>query len=83
MPLAKTQADLWRLVYDHQLNAIVMLNEMDESNEVCVYHFTKSNISLSQSSGFHESLKYIFFILNSTSFIAGAISFFIFEIIKI
>ena len=56
MPLAKTQADLWRLVYDHQLNAIVMLNEMDESDEVCVYHFTKSNISLSQSSGFHESL---------------------------
>ncbi|KAK2149375.1 hypothetical protein LSH36_456g04083 [Paralvinella palmiformis] len=35
MPLAKTQADLWRLVYDHQLNAIVMLNEMDESDETC------------------------------------------------
>ncbi|KAK2140984.1 hypothetical protein LSH36_1190g00087 [Paralvinella palmiformis] len=34
MPLAKTQADLWRLVYDHQLNAIVMLNEMGESDEL-------------------------------------------------
>ncbi|KAK2143806.1 hypothetical protein LSH36_811g00029 [Paralvinella palmiformis] len=34
MPLPNTQADFWRLVFDHQLNAIVMLNEMDESDEV-------------------------------------------------
>ena len=34
MPLPETQVDLWRLVYDHHIKCIIMLNELDASDEV-------------------------------------------------
>ena len=34
MPLPNTQTDFWRLVYDHQLHSVVMLNELDQSDDV-------------------------------------------------
>ena len=34
MPLPETQVDLWRLVYDHHIKYIIMLNELDVLDEV-------------------------------------------------
>lgn len=34
MPLPNTVIDFWRLVYDHGVSAIVMLNEIDKADEV-------------------------------------------------
>ncbi|KAK2140910.1 hypothetical protein LSH36_1206g00049 [Paralvinella palmiformis] len=33
MPLPETQVDLWRLVYDHHIKYIIMLNELDVLDE--------------------------------------------------
>lgn len=35
MPLPKTLADFWRLLYDHQSDTVVMLNEFDRNDKTC------------------------------------------------
>ena len=41
MPLPNTIRDIWRLCYDHKSTSIVMLNDLDESDEVTVPHFVR------------------------------------------
>ncbi|XP_023931632.1 receptor-type tyrosine-protein phosphatase T isoform X4 [Lingula anatina] len=36
MPLQHTAVDFWRMIHDHMIFSIVMLNEMDSSDESCV-----------------------------------------------
>ncbi|KAL4236769.1 hypothetical protein ACF0H5_005154 [Mactra antiquata] len=40
MPLPNTVIDFWRLIYDHNVAAIVMLNEVDITDETCEQYWT-------------------------------------------
>jgi len=35
MPLPKTVADFWRMLYDYNSNTVIMLNEFDRNDKVC------------------------------------------------
>ncbi|KAK2170179.1 hypothetical protein LSH36_4g21028 [Paralvinella palmiformis] len=39
LPLPNTKIDFWRLVYDHDYHTVVMLNELDESDETCCQYW--------------------------------------------
>lgn len=40
MPLPNTVIDFWRLVHDHNVSAIVMLNEVDPADETCEQYWS-------------------------------------------
>ncbi|XP_060596915.1 receptor-type tyrosine-protein phosphatase F-like isoform X1 [Ruditapes philippinarum] len=40
MPLPNTVIDFWRLIHDHNVAAIVMLNEVDQCDETCEQYWT-------------------------------------------
>ena len=53
MPLPKTVADFWRMLYDYNSNTVIMLNEFDRNDKVC------GNSLVSNTEpwiGFHEDL---------------------------
>ncbi|XP_052826195.1 receptor-type tyrosine-protein phosphatase T isoform X1 [Octopus bimaculoides] len=39
MPLPKTLADFWRLLYDHQSDTVVMLNDYDRNDKTCALYW--------------------------------------------
>nr|CAB3265301.1 receptor-type tyrosine-protein phosphatase kappa [Phallusia mammillata] len=42
MPLPNTVNDIWRLIYDHNCNSIVMMNDQTEHDENCLQYWPES-----------------------------------------